>query len=115
MKNIIVLIIFASFFVGCIQQMDYVFTIPNEEPNTQCKSSCVINQLGSHDIIIPAKDTAFISGLIGDTLRTYVYHLEDGRDGTLDKDEFDSLSVGDVLESCTRKEAVGSCPDYGGN
>jgi len=53
-----------------------------------------------------------IIGLIGDTLRTYYYRLEDGREGILDQAEYDTLIVGDILEKCEVKEAIGSCPVY---
>ena len=116
MKNFIALFALALLFAGCTQELTNVFSPDsNSEVPNQCKASCVIADLQTWDEIIAPEDTAMIAGLIGDTLRTYLYRLEDGREGSVFKEEYELLKVGDNLGKCELEEAIGSCPNYGGN
>ncbi len=113
MKQIAAILTFGLLLIGCNQDMTNVFAPSEPKPvANQCKASCVISDITPWDVIIAPEDTAMIIGLIGDTLRTYYYRLEDGREGILDKEDYDTLSVGDVFEKCSVVEAVGACPVY---
>ena len=116
MKKILAVITIGIILVGCNEQEDMtnVFSpgAKRTEYANQCKASCVINDLQYWDEIIAPEDTASMLGLIGDTLRTYVYRLEDGREGLMEKVDFDTLIAGDVLPHCNVIEAEGSCPQY---
>lgn len=115
MNKIFPAFILSFILMGCGSMDSTNVFSPTGRPETvqsQCKPSCVISDLTAWGEDISPEDAKFFSDVIDGKLWFYIYRLNDGREGYLDKETFDSLSVGDLLPRCSVINAEGSCPVY---
>jgi hypothetical protein len=111
-KTLLILGFSGLLLIGCGSiDTDNVFNVSNDRPNNALvgdgftgNKRCVVSYKETWDEIIAPQDTALFYNLIGDTLRTYIVHLEDGMDYFPDKEVYDTLEHGNLYPDCRIEE-----------